>query len=112
MLTWHGLGQKPAYRRQAGLAESGVVNVGKEVTVCVVVTRGGSSDEQPTGCWPAKPACFRDTSVSQVLKPENGGAGRSFAFGRLSFGTGFKPARPRCPAPCDFTPRASPQNEV
>ncbi len=30
-----------------------VVYVGKEVTVCVVVTRGGSFNEQPTGCQPA-----------------------------------------------------------
>jgi len=43
----------------------GVVNIGKEVTVCVVVTRGGSSDEQPTGCMSREELIFR-ASVSQI----------------------------------------------
>src|SRR5262249_55591620 len=45
-----------------------VVSVGKEVTACVVATRGGSSDEQPTGCWPVPEVLlWLGTSVSQIL---------------------------------------------
>lgn len=42
-----------------------VVYVGKEVTVCVVVTRGGSLSGQPTGCQSER--SLSGTLVSQIL---------------------------------------------
>ena len=49
-LTW--LRRDHIVRRasQAGLVARRHGLLGKEVTECVLVTRGGSSDEQPTGC--------------------------------------------------------------
>jgi len=60
---------------QAGLASDRVGLCRKEVTVCVVVTRGGSSDEQPTGCWPADLGSCRARQSARFW-PVNGWAGR------------------------------------
>jgi hypothetical protein len=50
--TWCWRDHLPADAVRLDWREPWVVYVGKEVTICVVVTRGGSSDEQPTGCEP------------------------------------------------------------
>ena len=61
----------------------------KEVTLCLVVYRGGSFDEQPTGCW-LRGQFFSNGSTearqtATILNPNEWRTGRSPFFGRFSF---------------------------